>query len=636
MVKKMISRLSVLAVLIVFLAACSKTSEYTNVIPADASVVASINLKSLASKAGLDDKENEAAKQKILEALKSGMNAATFQQLEKIMKNPSESGIDVESPVYVFSSSSFPYPTIVGKVSNEDNLHASLDVMAKEQICQPVSEADGYSFTTTNGDLLVFNNLTVMIIDVNGASQTEKAQEGIVTLMKQTAENSIAKSGAFQKMEKQKNDINFFASMTAIPSNYRNQVSMGLPAEVKPEDITLVGGLNFEKGKIALKTENYTENDAVKALLKKQMESFGKANNTFVKYFPASTLMFCNIGVKGEGLYNLLSENKEFRNTVSIAKADEVKELFSSFNGDVSGGLINFTMSSAPTFMVYADVKNGNALETLYKNKQSLGLKRGEDILELGKDEYVYKTKSMNIFYGIKDKQMYATNDELLYKNVGKAVDKSIKDTPYASDMKGKTVFMAINAEAILDLPVVKMITGFGGKEVKTYLSSRINGSIGVAKKAKDTSAAMDFLSLLYGDEKYGNILLYGEKDKDYKLKDGIAEACDGGSLDDDYLTKLSLNLFVNVYPTKNEKYVDNRKKEFFDFYDNATLSPFIGFEPDTKNMGSISTDLDDFMTGLHGATVDDTLDGAVQKLTADGMDSYLESVRSQWEEYKQ
>ena len=86
MAKKMISRLSVLAVLIVFLAACSKTMEYTNIIPADATVVTSINLKSLASKAGLNDKENEAAKQKVLEALKSGMNAATFQQLEKVMK----------------------------------------------------------------------------------------------------------------------------------------------------------------------------------------------------------------------------------------------------------------------------------------------------------------------------------------------------------------------------------------------------------------------------------------------------------------------------------------------------------------------------------------------------------------------
>ena len=56
MAKKMISRLSVLAVLIVFLAACSKTMEYTNIIPADATVVTSINLKSLASKAGLNDK----------------------------------------------------------------------------------------------------------------------------------------------------------------------------------------------------------------------------------------------------------------------------------------------------------------------------------------------------------------------------------------------------------------------------------------------------------------------------------------------------------------------------------------------------------------------------------------------------
>ena len=470
MAKKMISRLSVLTVLIVFLTACSKTSEYTNVIPADASVVASINLKSLASKAGLNDKENETAKQKVLEALKSGMNAATFQQLEKVMKNPSESGIDIESPFYVFSSSSFPYPAIVGKVSNEDNLHTSLDVMTKEQICQPVSEADGYSFTTMNGILLAFNNSTVMIVTVNGTSQTEKAKKGITDLMKQTADNSIVKCGAFQKMEQQKSDVNFFASMKTIPATYRSQASMGLPAEVKPEDITLVGGLNFEKGKIALKSENYTENDAVKALLKKQMESFGKTNGTFAKYFPASTLMFLNIGVKGEGLYNLLSENKEFRNTISIAKADEVKELFGSFNGDISAGLINVTRNIAPTFMLYADVKNGNALEALYKNKQSLGMKRGEDIIQLGKDEYVYKTKGMNIFFGIKDKQMYVTNDELLYKNVGKAADKSIKDAPYASDMKGKNIFVAINADAILDLTVVKMVAGFGGQEVKTYI----------------------------------------------------------------------------------------------------------------------------------------------------------------------
>ena len=102
MAKKMISRLSVLAVLIVFLAACSKQTEYTNVIPADATAVASIDLKSLANKAGMNDKENEAAKQKLLEAMKSGMNAATFQQLEKVINTPGASGLDPEAPIYIF------------------------------------------------------------------------------------------------------------------------------------------------------------------------------------------------------------------------------------------------------------------------------------------------------------------------------------------------------------------------------------------------------------------------------------------------------------------------------------------------------------------------------------------------------
>ena len=112
------------------------------------------------------------------------------------------------------------------------------------------------------------------------------------------------------------------------------------------------------------------------------MESVGKANNTFVKYFPASTLMFFNVGVKGGELYNLLSENKEFRNTVSIAKADEVKELFGTFQKDMAMGLINFTMDNAPTFLMYASVKSATPVQLLYEKKNELGLKRGEDILK--------------------------------------------------------------------------------------------------------------------------------------------------------------------------------------------------------------------------------------------------------------
>ena len=85
-----------------------------------------------------------------------------------------------------------------------------------------------------------------------------------------------------------------------------------------------LGNLNFEKGKIALQFEYYTENEEAKAMLKKQDKATTKLNTTFLKYFPVSTIAFMNIGANGEELYNLLQENEEFRNTVSISKAEEV------------------------------------------------------------------------------------------------------------------------------------------------------------------------------------------------------------------------------------------------------------------------------------------------------------------------
>ena len=478
MVKRMISRLSVLGVLIVFMAACSKKAEYIHVIPADASAVASVNLNTLADKAGLNDKENEGMKQKMMEALKSGMNAAAFQQLEKIMKDPSQSGIDIKDPVFVFTSKTFITPAMVAKVSNIDDLRAYLDLMAKEGICQPIAEEDGYSFTTLQkNSLLVFNENAAVLTEAYGTSQMDVAKQTISTLLKQTEENSIMKNSGFKKMQNQKGDINFFASMDAVPKIYSQQISMGLSSQLDLSEVMAVGNLNFEKGKIALQIETYSDNAETDALLKKQAQAVKKLNTTFLQNFPESTLAFLNIGVNGAAFYDLLLNNEEFRRNVSLAKAEEVKSLFASFDGDISIGLINVTMNSAPTFAAYADAKNGNALKALYDKKKELKLRRNEDIIQLGENEYVYKSNTNNVFFGIRNKQMYATNDELLYKNISKPVDKSIKDAGYVSDMKGKNVFFVINMDAILDLPVVKMITGFGGEEYQTYykLASQIS-----------------------------------------------------------------------------------------------------------------------------------------------------------------
>lgn len=473
MKKSLFFHFSVLAVLVALVSACSsKKPEYTNVIPADASQVISIHLKSLADKAGAKDKENREALQKLTDALKSEMNAAAFQQLEAVLNDPAQSGVDIDAPIYVFQAPSFPYATMVAKVLNEDDLRKLLEATEKEQISSPVEEADGYSFAQINKQVLIaFTPTTLVAVSYAGASQLEKVKSGIPALLKQTEESRMNSTAAFQKMQKQTGDIHMLISPSGLMSAYANPLNYGISNSIDLKDLKMLGNLSFEKGKIELKIESHTEDAELKALFKKQAQSTCPIENTFLKYFPKSTLALFSIGINGEEFYNLLQENGQFRNDFSITKAAEVKDLFSTFHNDLTVGLINVTMNSDPSFLAYASVKNDAPLKALYEKKSELGLKRGEDIVKLNENEYVYKSRAINLFFGIRDNQMYATNDELLYKNVCKAVTPSIKETEFASDLKGKRTAFVINAEAILDLPVMKMMAGFGGQKYSTYYS---------------------------------------------------------------------------------------------------------------------------------------------------------------------
>ena len=77
---------ALLLTVVSFLASCSKSDDYLNVIPKDTPMVASINLKALGEKAGINDKENKEALGKLTDMLKKEMNAASFEKLESIIE----------------------------------------------------------------------------------------------------------------------------------------------------------------------------------------------------------------------------------------------------------------------------------------------------------------------------------------------------------------------------------------------------------------------------------------------------------------------------------------------------------------------------------------------------------------------
>ena len=470
MKKSLFPRLALMAVVVALVSACSqKKQEYTDVIPANAHTVVSINLKSLADKAGLNDKENKEVQEKLTNALKSGMNAATFQQVEMIMKDPKKSGIDVSEPLYIFTTETFP-TTIVAKVSSEDDLHALLETLEKEKVCQPLASGDGFQFTQMgNQALIAYTPSVLMLTNYSGTTQLEKIKENIPALLKQTNENSIVSTTVFKKMQKMGGDISTMFSPASLLGPYANMIKASdMPYNIDLKDMKMLGSLSFEKGKVSMKYESFTENPELQALFDKQKKATCPIENTFLKYFPKSTLLYLSMGINGEECYNMLLENEQFQKNFSIAKANEVKELFGTFQKDIAMGLINFTMNNAPTFLMYASVKSAAPVQLLYEKKSELGLKRGDDILKLGENEYVYKSKELNLFFGVRNNSLYATNDEMLYKSIDKAVNPSIKDTEFASNIKGKNSAFVINAEAILALPIVKMLSEYGGTQYAT------------------------------------------------------------------------------------------------------------------------------------------------------------------------
>ena len=443
MAKKMISRFLILSVLTVFLAACSqqtKVADYVQVIPADASVVASINLKALAEKAGLSGEGNEVMRQKLLNIFASDMTVnLVVKQLGDIISNPAKSGIEIESPLYFFTATAFAYPTLIAQVKDEKALNSTIETMIKEQGSKELTDAGGYKFTNLHENLLVFNDKVVMFVHMPTDASIEEVRKKVGDLLNQSADKSFAQSKQYKQLSETTDDIAFFVSKSLLASSFANQMKSILPIKDQgaKNNITLTGALNFENERITANIAYDSEEPEVKALFSEYAKAFKKIDNKFLKYFPDSTNLFINIGINGKEFYNLTFKDDKF----NFPSKEAMKQLIQSINGDITIGSTTGFMFDMRNYDILADVDNEKALEEIGKD----GITFKDQAIELNKNNYLLG----NTFYGIKDGYTFVTGSENTYKNIGKVYEKSIKDAPFAAEMKNKQVFCAINGKVI-------------------------------------------------------------------------------------------------------------------------------------------------------------------------------------------
>ena len=127
-----------------------------------------------------------------------------------------------------------------------------------------------------------------------------------------------------------------------------------------------------------------------KDLLKKQAEVSGELDGTYLKVFPANTVLWMAANVNGEKAYELLRENPTVRQELDNSMMPlDFEAIFKAVKGDVAVAMPE--MSLKPGFILYADVKNGDFMRTFEDLKPMLAMTNGQmRLLDKGENAYQF------------------------------------------------------------------------------------------------------------------------------------------------------------------------------------------------------------------------------------------------------
>lgn len=459
--------------LAILLASCSRKTEYTYVIPSDVSMLVSMDIRSLWDKSGLDSKDAP-ARQKMMEILKGEVNEQTFSYMKEVMKNPSESGIRWDDPVYFFLSGQ--ESGFVANVSKKSKLENSFKIWSAENKCSPIEDSGNYSYTIWEGRAIcAFNENAILVMTSGTVSNPENLKERISQLMSQQEKNSIYSDQAFPKMKEQKGDIKLMAHGGELSSLSLPAFSMMIPYSSFLEDVTAMAVVDFERGKMSIRCEPYIDNKELAEYYKK-INFLRKGKGQFLDYLPASALMFFNMNLDGEKMYNAFVENKDFSDAMNSAQqmGIDINKLFSCFDGDLSVAVTSLSQQGVGV-IAYAEMRDNYFVNTLAEQKELMQMILGAKIEQKGKSAYQLSFRNMELYFGMLDKHFYVTNDTGILSSIDDKVSSSIAEAPWANTVKKSSSIFVLNADACLQTPVCRSVLDSGNPKsrlLRSFLSS--------------------------------------------------------------------------------------------------------------------------------------------------------------------
>ena len=521
--------LFLLSVLLLSLTSCSKDDAYKNALPADAFSVCAFDIKSMAKKAGTDNKDAE-LQNRLAGMLSDSEDAEAY--YKELIDHPSKSGIDLTSPAYLFSNEKVDVGYLL-RVDDKDKLEACVnkirkfhdkDVALKAEngiffdidedstepkdvkydesehdviegisdtiALQALQPSDSTYHVSGNVTLYAFNDKAFISLNTS-ESTIEETKQLAKQYLSQTKDKSYVATASFRDLEEQKGDIRGVLSMAKfLDSSYGKSMTeniVGLSDATNFDGIDMkkcymLYSVSFETGEVVGTMTYGSEDKEILKKLKKLAEEVSpeSVQDDLIKLLPKDSYMTAAATISAQKLLEHYGKSPESQKVIKELKesgidieaiastlGQEFAFTFPHFNGDLS----EFG------FVGYLKTKDATLVDMIYQQAEKEH--PGKYVKEGG--DHRYRLAEDPFFFGFQDGVTYLAYGSTGREQLFKTSDENFTKHSEYSSLKKNNSFCYIDLKKLLTTaPTADLLQVFIGEKAKSFRvlqSLRFTGS---------------------------------------------------------------------------------------------------------------------------------------------------------------
>jgi len=388
-------------VALLLITSCSKERDYRMAIPADAAMVLSMNLESMAEKAGAKGKAEQA---EIEAFLKENLNASMYGYVVDLVKNPEESGVDLLSSVYLYYTASEEVGFVV-KVDDEEKVKTLFEKLNGQEEVPALESKNGvYTLSLEQRAVVAFDKSALLLL-LNAETSASLVEKSIALLTQKEEQSFLSKKELFKAFEAQKGDMMGVVSYGSIvPSRLMFMVKNSFPENLNLSDINLLLSLRFEQGKVAMQGECFYTSEVAKEWAKKSEGIIMPQKGLFLPQ--GNPAFWMGLGLKGEKMFDILMEYPQYAEMKPMEPV--FRKLFTAIEGDVAVSM-PVILPGKVELNLNIELKEGQEndfMTTVSSLLQNIGF----PLSATGEQTYSMALPAMNLDFGLDaEKHFYLT-----------------------------------------------------------------------------------------------------------------------------------------------------------------------------------------------------------------------------------